>query len=248
MLPRTMSLSMEPSVEKSARESEPASDAGTPVAAAIGYQVVARRYRPQRFDELVGQEHVARGLSGAIESGRIGHAYLFTGARGVGKTSAARIYAKALECTSRVRGEPCNVCDSCVAIAAGQDVDVVEIDAEGFVTIVGRTRRFAKVAGEMISLDAIERVAYLASPAYRHAALLQLVPGQGESTVLFTTDGALTRSALLRASRELGASDLTTARSIVVLSVLPLLGNGKTDYVTLDQRAMEIAAAAIVRA
>ena len=120
---------MEPSVEKSARESEPASDAGTPVAAAIGYQVVARRYRPQRFDELVGQEHVARGLSGAIESGRIGHAYLFTGARGVGKTSAARIYAKALECTSRVRGEPCNVCDSCAAISAGQDVDVVEIDA-----------------------------------------------------------------------------------------------------------------------
>ncbi|MCX7431569.1 MAG: DNA polymerase III subunit gamma/tau [Planctomycetia bacterium] len=120
---------MEPSVEKSAIESEPVSDAGTPVAAAIGYQVVARRYRPQRFDELVGQEHVARGLSGAIESGRIGHAYLFTGARGVGKTSAARIYAKALECTSRVRGEPCNVCDSCAAISAGQDVDVVEIDA-----------------------------------------------------------------------------------------------------------------------
>ena len=129
MFPRTMSLSMEPSVEKSALEGEPASDAGTAVAAATGYQVVARRYRPQRFDELVGQEHVARGLSGAIESGRIGHAYLFTGARGVGKTSAARIYAKALECTSRVRGEPCNVCDSCVAIAAGQDVDVVEIDA-----------------------------------------------------------------------------------------------------------------------
>ena len=110
-------------------QGEPASDAGTAVAAATGYQVVARRYRPQRFDELVGQEHVARGLSGAIESGRIGHAYLFTGARGVGKTSAARIYAKALECTSRVRGEPCNVCASCLAIAAGQDVDVVEIDA-----------------------------------------------------------------------------------------------------------------------
>ena len=109
-------------------QSPPASDAG-PAAPVQGYQVVARRYRPQRFDELVGQEHVARGLSGAIESGRIGHAYLFTGARGVGKTSAARIYAKALECTSRVRGEPCNVCDSCLAISAGQDVDVVEIDA-----------------------------------------------------------------------------------------------------------------------
>jgi DNA polymerase-3 subunit gamma/tau len=110
-------------------QSPAASDAGTATAPAQGYQVVARRYRPQRFDELVGQEHVARGLSGAIESGRIGHAYLFTGARGVGKTSAARIYAKALECTSRVRGEPCNVCDSCLGISAGQDVDVVEIDA-----------------------------------------------------------------------------------------------------------------------
>jgi len=91
--------------------------------------VVARRYRPQRFDELVGQEHVARGLSGAIESGRIGHAYLFTGARGVGKTSAARIFAKALACATGPAAEPCNVCDNCAAISAGQDVDVVEVDA-----------------------------------------------------------------------------------------------------------------------
>tara|TARA_Y100000385_G_scaffold289943_1_gene361111 strand:+ start:28 stop:1818 length:1791 start_codon:yes stop_codon:yes gene_type:complete len=93
------------------------------------YQVVARRYRPQRFADLIGQEHVARGLAGAIDSGRIGHAYLFTGARGVGKTSAARIYAKALECTDRESGEPCNLCERCQAIAAGQDVDVIEIDA-----------------------------------------------------------------------------------------------------------------------
>lgn len=91
--------------------------------------MVARRYRPQRFDELVGQEHVARGLSGAIESGRIGHAYLFTGARGVGKTSAARIFAKALACATGPAAEPCNVCDNCAAISAGQDVDVVEVDA-----------------------------------------------------------------------------------------------------------------------
>ena len=93
------------------------------------YQVVARRYRPQRFDELVGQEHVARGLSGAIQSGRVGHAYLFCGARGTGKTSAARIFAKALECATGPAAEPCNACDACRAIAAGQDVDVVEIDA-----------------------------------------------------------------------------------------------------------------------
>ncbi len=101
----------------------------TPPTSAAGYQVVARRYRPQRFADLVGQEHVARGLSGAIESGRIGHAYLFTGARGVGKTSAARIYAKALSCAKGPAAEPCNECDQCRAIAAGQDVDVVEIDA-----------------------------------------------------------------------------------------------------------------------
>jgi len=97
--------------------------------AAPAYQVVARRYRPQRFADLVGQEHVARGLSGAIESGRVGHAYLFTGARGVGKTSAARIFAKALQCANGPAPEPCNECDACRDIAAGQDVDVVEIDA-----------------------------------------------------------------------------------------------------------------------
>jgi DNA polymerase-3 subunit gamma/tau len=105
---------------------DPASSPSQPGA---GYQVVARRYRPQRFADLVGQEHVARGLSGAIESGRIGHAYLFTGARGVGKTSAARIYAKALNCETGPATEPCNACDACLAITAGQDVDVVEIDA-----------------------------------------------------------------------------------------------------------------------
>lgn len=97
--------------------------------ASAGYQVVARRYRPQLFADLVGQEHVARGLSGAIESGRIGHAYLFTGARGVGKTSAARIYAKALSCERGPAAEPCNECSSCRAIVAGHDVDVIEIDA-----------------------------------------------------------------------------------------------------------------------
>ena len=94
-----------------------------------GYRVVARRYRPQRFVELVGQEHVARGLAGAILSGRVGHAYLFTGGRGVGKTSAARILAKALQCERGPAAEPCDACDACLAIAAGQDIDVVEIDA-----------------------------------------------------------------------------------------------------------------------
>lgn len=92
------------------------------------YQVVARRYRPQAFDELIGQETVARALSNAIETNRVGHAYLFTGARGVGKTSCARIFAKALNCVEGPTTRPCLKCDSCVSISTGDDVDVIEID------------------------------------------------------------------------------------------------------------------------
>ena len=92
------------------------------------YVVVARRYRPQTFDELVGQEHIARALSNAISTNRVGHAYLFTGARGVGKTSAARILAKALTCLEGPAPVPCNRCDICQSVSSGEDIDVLEID------------------------------------------------------------------------------------------------------------------------
>ncbi len=106
----------------------PAEKEGAQSAAASHYLVVARRYRPQTFGDLVGQEHVASALSNAIRHGRVGHAYLFTGARGVGKTSTARIFAKALNCQQGPAPEPCNRCEICMSISNGEDVDVLEID------------------------------------------------------------------------------------------------------------------------
>ncbi len=92
------------------------------------YVVVARRYRPQSFEQLVGQGQVAQALGNAINTNRVGHAYLFTGARGVGKTSTARIFAKALNCVNGPTTTPCGECDICRGIASGEDVDVIEID------------------------------------------------------------------------------------------------------------------------
>ncbi|MDX9709508.1 MAG: DNA polymerase III subunit gamma/tau, partial [Trichloromonas sp.] len=94
----------------------------------MSYLVLARKWRPQTFADLVGQEHVSRTLANAIQAGRVHHAFLFTGARGVGKTSAARIFAKALNCETGPTATPCNHCPSCKEITAGQSVDVFEID------------------------------------------------------------------------------------------------------------------------
>lgn len=95
----------------------------------MSYLVLARKWRPKRFAELVGQEHVVRALTNALESGRVHHAYLFTGTRGVGKTTIARIFAKSLNCEKGTGSDPCGECETCLAIDAGRYIDLLEIDA-----------------------------------------------------------------------------------------------------------------------
>ena len=94
----------------------------------MSYEVFARKYRPQTFDDLVGQTHVSRTLKNAVAQNRLAHAYLFVGPRGIGKTSTARILAKALNCVNGPTVTPCGVCDNCREIAAGNSLDVIEID------------------------------------------------------------------------------------------------------------------------
>ena len=95
----------------------------------MSYLVLARKWRPKRFAELVGQEHVVRALTNALETGRVHHAFLFTGTRGVGKTTIARIFAKSLNCERGTSADPCGECETCQAIDAGRYIDLLEIDA-----------------------------------------------------------------------------------------------------------------------
>jgi DNA polymerase-3 subunit gamma/tau len=98
-------------------------------------QALYRRYRSQTFDELIGQEHIVQTLRNAIADGRIAHAYLFTGPRGVGKTTVARLMAKAVNCMAPAADRPCGVCEMCQAVADGSAVDVIEMDAASHTSV-----------------------------------------------------------------------------------------------------------------
>src|SRR6266700_1362893 len=95
----------------------------------MSYQVIARKWRPQLFADVIGQQAVTRTLRNALSSGRLAQAFVFAGPRGVGKTTTARILARALNCISGPTPDPCGTCEACVEIAEGRDMDVLEIDA-----------------------------------------------------------------------------------------------------------------------
>jgi acyl-[acyl-carrier-protein]-phospholipid O-acyltransferase/long-chain-fatty-acid--[acyl-carrier-protein] ligase len=118
--------------------------------------------------------------------------------------------------------------------------DVVSIDDDGFLAIVGRVKRFAKVAGEMVSLEVVEQMALQASPSAKHGATTQPDSARGEAIVLFTTDAALTREALVEAAKKLGIAEIAVPGKIQHLDTLPLLGTGKTDYMKLKQLAESV--------
>ena len=118
--------------------------------------------------------------------------------------------------------------------------DIVFIDEDDFVHIRGRVKRFAKIAGEMVSLEVVERIATQAAPGFAHAASTHADAAKGEAIVLFTTARDLGREQLGGAARSIGAPELAVPRSVVVLDAIPLLGTGKTDYVRLKSLAEQV--------
>jgi DNA polymerase-3 subunit gamma/tau len=156
----------------------------------MSYLVLARKWRPRRFAELVGQEHVVRALSNALDSGRVHHAYLFTGTRGVGKTTIARIFAKSLNCEQGTGADPCGACETCLAIDAGRYIDLLEIDAASN-TGVDNVRDLIDNAQYMPSrgrykVYLIDEVHMLSKPAF-NALLKTLEEPPGHVKFLFAT-------------------------------------------------------------
>src|SRR5207244_1375722 len=167
------------------------------------YQVLARRLRPQRFADVVGQDHVTRTLQAAIAAGRVAHAFLFTGPRGVGKTTTARLLAKALNCEQGPTPEPCNACSNCKEIGEGTAFDVLEIDGASH-TQVDKMRDLMETVAHLplksrLKIFIIDEVHMLSSHSFNAQFLLEQVLTVAGSAA----DDAAVRQVLGAADRRL---------------------------------------------
>ena len=158
----------------------------------MAYQVLARKWRPKTFADLVGQEHVVKALRNALDEGRLHHAYLLTGTRGVGKTTIARILAKSLNCENAVHGEPCGQCESCTQIDSGRYVDLLEIDAASNTGIdnireVLENAQYAPTAGKY-KVYIIDEVHMLSKSAFNAMLKTLEEPPERVKFILATTD------------------------------------------------------------
>jgi len=201
------------------------------------YEVFARKWRPQQFDEVVGQQHVTDTLKNAIKSNRIAHAYLFVGPRGIGKTSIARIFAKALNCTKGPTVTPCDKCDSCKEIAGGTNLDVLEIDGASNngveqVRELRETVKFAPAVGKF-KIYIIDEVHMLSIPAFN--ALLKTLeePPPHVKFIFATTEpGKILATILSRCQR----FDLKRIPVPAIIERLALVA--KTEKIKVDEDAL----------
>ena len=158
----------------------------------MSYQVLARKWRPRSFETLVGQEHVVRALSHALQTGRLHHAYLFTGTRGVGKTTLARILAKCLNCETGITAQPCGKCSACLEIDGGRFVDLLEVDAATNTKVdemrqLLETAQYAPTRGRF-KVYVIDEVHMLSSSAFNAMLKTLEEPPEHMKFILATTD------------------------------------------------------------